>query len=214
MKNKIMTIFVFATLSYAVPLSAQINLLFSWQVFVLVAVASILFLTQPEFSIKETKEKISEDKLSIIAILLGSVLCQVVSVIEWAYFYEIHEFTPDAFTFLGMALLIGGTIFRVWCIQTLGKYFTATVQAQVGQRIIKRGAYALIRHPSYLGAYLALLGSAVLLHAFVGSMVTATLMLLVYLYRIKVEEALLVKEFGQEYISYQKETRKIFPFFY
>lgn len=214
MKNKIMAIFVFAILSYAVPLSAQINLLFSWQVFVLLAVASILFLTQPEFSIKETREKISEDKLSIIAILLGSVLCQVVSVIEWAYFHKSHEFNPDVFTFTGMALLIGGTIFRVWCIQTLGKYFTATVQAQVGQRIIKRGAYALIRHPSYLGAYLALVGSAIFLHAIVGTIITTILMLIVYLYRIRTEENLLVKEFGQEYIDYQIKTKMIFPYIY
>jgi protein-S-isoprenylcysteine O-methyltransferase Ste14 len=34
----------------------------------------------------------------------------------------------------------------------------------------------------------------------------------VYLYRISVEEKMLVKELGDEYVQYQKRTRRLVPF--
>jgi len=36
----------------------------------------------------------------------------------------------------------------------------------------------------------------------------------VYLYRISVEEAMLVKELGDEYVQYKRRTRKLIPFLY
>ncbi len=109
---------------------------------------------------------------------------------------------------------MGGTVFRVWCIRTLGNYFTATVQTQANQKVITTGAYSIIRHPSYLGAYLAVVGSSVLLYAYWGIVFSIIIMFLAYWYRIKVEEETLVNEFGDEYRSYQKRTNRLFPFVY
>jgi protein-S-isoprenylcysteine O-methyltransferase Ste14 len=185
MKNKIFSIVIFCGLAYALPLSFNINLLFTVQPLLLIVFAIILLLTQPPLSLIETKEKKSSDKFSVFAILFGFLVCQVFSVIEWAYFREsFHSFTLDGFTIGGIFLVIAGTIFRVWSIRTLGKYFTATVQRVDGHRVITTGAYGILRHPSYTGAFLAAIGSSVMLHAYYGIAFTLIVIFTAYYYRI------------------------------
>lgn len=215
MKNKIVTIAIFVLLAYVIPLSANMKLLVTAQVGLLVVLAAVLFLTQPALSIKETNDKKSSDKLSVLVILGSCLFLQVFSIMEWSYFrHQHHQFVLDAFTSAGLVMILGGTALRVWSIRTLGKFFTATVQTQTNQRIVKTGAYSVVRHPSYLGFYLAILGNAIFLHAYVGVMITAVVMFAAYYYRIKVEEETLVKEFGEEYRTYQQQTKKLFPFLY
>ncbi|MBK9488550.1 MAG: isoprenylcysteine carboxylmethyltransferase family protein [Haliscomenobacter sp.] len=214
MKSKVISIVVFVTLSYLIPLIGNGRLLFTPQIIMLIFIAIVLFITQPPFTIEDTQKNKTGDKLSVIGILLGCVVCQAFSVVEWAYFQDTPFFKLNYFTGLGLGLLLGGTVFRVWCIQTLGRYFTATVQTQSQQRIITRGAYQFVRHPSYLGAYLAIVGSSVLLQAYYGIVVSVIIMFAVYYYRIKVEEEALVKVFGDEYLEYQQRTKRMVPFIY
>jgi protein-S-isoprenylcysteine O-methyltransferase Ste14 len=172
-------------------------------------------MTQPSLSIADLRKQNQNDRFSAVAILGGFLLTQIFSVIEWAYYRKTyHEFSFDLMTGIGLFLIIGGTLFRVWSIRSLGKYFTAAVQTQENQKIITNGAYKLIRHPSYSGAYIAFIGSSVLLHANIGIIVSAIVMLTAYWYRIKVEEETLVRKFGDEYGNYQKQTKKLLPFVY
>jgi protein-S-isoprenylcysteine O-methyltransferase Ste14 len=215
MKNKVVAIILFFLFAYLIPLLGNIYLLFSIQVGVLFVFSIVLFLTQPPFSLAETKDTRSKDKLSIVGILGACYISQAFSVIEWAYFRESAQpFSFDFITLLGLFLMIGGTAFRIWCIRTLGRYFTATVQTQSDQKIITTGAYRLVRHPSYSGAFLAMVGSAVFLHAYVGIVVSALAMFAAYFYRIRHEEQTLVASFGEDYKAYQAKTKRIFPFIY
>jgi len=215
MKNKILSIVVFCGLAYALPLAFNIDLLFSVQPILLAIFAAILLFTQPPLSIMESKEKKSSDKFSVYVILISFLIGQVFSVVEWAYFRDpYHSFTFDGFTIGGIFLVLAGTIFRVWSIRTLGKYFTATVQRVDGHRVITTGAYGILRHPSYTGAFLAALGSSVMLHAYYGIAFTLVVIFLAYYYRIKVEEETLVREFGKEYENYRTRTKKLIPFIY
>jgi len=213
MKSKLPSICVFILAAYCIPLIGKPNLYLSLQLLLLLLIAVILFVTQPAITVSDTKNQKSNDKLSVLIILLASLLSQIISVVEWAYYREsFHIFKIDSFTSLGLVLLVGGTTFRIWCIRTLGKYFTSTVQTQTNQKEITLGAYSVIRHPSYLGAYLAIVGSAVLLHAYFGIIFSTLIMLAAYWYRIKVEEETLVREFGEEYKLYQARTKKLFPY--
>lgn len=215
MKNKIFSVLVFVALVYVLPLVAKPDLIVTFQIAIFVVITIILFQTQPAFSIAESKEKKQTDGFSILAILIACFVAQLSSIIEWAYFREAyHQFSLDMLTSIGLILIIGGTIFRVWCIQTLGKYFTSTVQTQTNQQIITTGAYSAIRHPSYLGAYLTIVGGPVLLHAYVSIIISAVVLFAAYWYRIKVEETTLVLEFGDKYKTYQSRTKKIFPYVY
>ena len=214
MKAKIISIVVFYILAYLIPLIGRPELILSIQVGILVVFVIVLFATQPPVSISETKEDKSSDKNSIIFILLGYLLGQIATVVEWAYFTEYRDWLWDWQTIVGLSMMIAGTIFRVWCIRTLGKFFTATVKTQEEQRVITSGAYSVVRHPSYSGAYIAAVGSSIFMHAPFAAIFTFVVLFIAYYIRIKAEEETLVKEFGEEYESYRKRTKKLVPWVY
>ena len=65
---------------------------------------------------------------------------------------------------LGAFLLIAaGGAFRLWAMRTLGKFFVMEVSLQKDHRLATRGPYALVRHPSYAGYALIVLGDALFL---------------------------------------------------
>jgi protein-S-isoprenylcysteine O-methyltransferase Ste14 len=48
---------------------------------------------------------------------------------------------------------------RVWSRFSLGRYFTYTVQTSSDQPVITNGPYRFVRHPSYTGVLLMVLGA-------------------------------------------------------
>jgi protein-S-isoprenylcysteine O-methyltransferase len=214
MKAKIISITAFILLAYALPLLGNSSLLVSPQLGVLALFAAILFATQPPLRLSEARKDNASDRHSIIFILAAFLLSQLAIILEWGYFHEDTAWRWDLKTIAGLLLMVVGTALRVWSIRTLGRFFTATVRTQEHQQIITGGAYRIVRHPSYSGAFLAALGSALFMHTMVAMAFTALALLLAYNWRIKAEEKALLKEFGKEYRMYRKRTRKLVPFFY
>ena len=58
----------------------------------------------------------------------------------------------------GICLIFMGTAFRWYSAQVLGKFFTFDVAILDGHTLIESGPYRYIRHPSYTGALVALVG--------------------------------------------------------
>jgi protein-S-isoprenylcysteine O-methyltransferase Ste14 len=52
------------------------------------------------------------------------------------------------------------------------------------------------------------------MHAVFAAIFTFVVLYIAYYFRIKAEEETLVKEFGEEYISYRKRTKKLVPWVY
>lgn len=206
--KKAVSIIFFLISFYVIPLSLKPELLINWQVIFLASICATLFATQPRISIEESKQKQSTDKYTIWLILGVSGIGQISSLIEWAYF---PKFNSIYWIITGATLLIAGTAFRLYAIHTLGKYFSSTVQIKSEHRIISQGPYKILRHPSYTGAYFAMLGSAVFLHSIIGVLIFGIGMLFVYHLRIKTEEQTLVQNFKEEYLNYSKHTYKMFP---
>jgi protein-S-isoprenylcysteine O-methyltransferase len=113
--------------------------------------------------------------------------------------------------YLGIALMLAGLALRWYSIRVLGKSFTYTVATRDGQTVVEAGPYRWIRHPSYTGALLTLLGVFVCMTnplSFLG-MIPA---LAGYAYRIRVEERALVLNLGHPYRSYMRRTKRLLPF--
>ena len=60
---------------------------------------------------------------------------------------------------LSLTVLWCGIGLRWWSFRTLGRYFTFNVMTSHDQPVITAGPYRVLRHPSYTGLLLALLGS-------------------------------------------------------
>lgn len=78
-------------------------------------------------------------------------------------------------------------------------------------KIIETGVYRMIRHPAYLGYLASLLGIGFILGNWVGLMALVVLPLLGILYRIHVEERVLLDHFGAAYEEYAKRTKRLLP---
>jgi len=119
---------------------------------------------------------------------------------------------PEAFFYLGIVLMLAGIAFRQWSIWVLGRFFSTTVRILSDHRIVTNGPYRLIRHPSYTGALLTLVGLGLGSRTWAGTLIILVLFGIVYNYRISVEEKALRREFGQEYVDYAKKTKRLIPF--
>ena len=111
----------------------------------------------------------------------------------------------------GIALMVGGEVFRLYAIRSLGRYFTFVVALHPGQRVVESGPYRLIRHPSYTGSLVTLFGMCLAMANWL-SLLGMIPVALGYWYRIRVEERALVEGLGEEYRAYVRRTKRIIPY--
>jgi protein-S-isoprenylcysteine O-methyltransferase Ste14 len=114
----------------------------------------------------------------------------------------------------GLALLILGIIIRWTAIRDLGRYFTSTVRIKDNHRLIRTGMYEHLRHPAYTGALLAHLGLGMAFANWYSIALSSIPYFVAAMYRIHVEEQVLVAEFGQEYLDYARNTKRLIPKIY
>lgn len=119
---------------------------------------------------------------------------------------------PEAWFWTGIALMLAGTAFRWYAIRVLGRFFTRSVATRAGQYVVATGPYRLIRHPSYAGALVALLGMGFALTNWVSLAVIVLGMLVGYGWRVHVEEQALCAALGQPYRDYMQRTRRFVPY--
>ena len=114
----------------------------------------------------------------------------------------------------GLALLVAGTALRWAAILTLWKYFTPNVSILEGHRVVRRGLYGVVRHPSYTGLLARYLGLGLALANWLSLALLFLPMLYTTLYRIRVEEEALREHFGEEYAAYASATKRLVPGIY
>ena len=117
--------------------------------------------------------------------------------------------------FIGIGLMLVGIAFRWYSASLLGKYFTFDVAIHSGgQTLIEVGPYRYIRHPSYTGALVSLLGFGLALGNWAGLVAGVSCLSIAYAYRIPVEEAALASALGETYQQYLGRTWRLVPFLF
>ncbi len=117
----------------------------------------------------------------------------------------------NAVQYFGLGLVIFGIAFREWAVLTLGRFFRVVVTVDQDHRLIRRGPYRWLRHPSYTGSILTLIGVPLTLGTWAGCLMVLLLSLGGYLYRVKIEEKALLEALGDEYREYMQHTWRFFP---
>jgi len=115
---------------------------------------------------------------------------------------------------VALGVMVLGMGIRVWAAITLGTFYTTTLMMSEGQKVITSGPYAFVRHPGYLGEIMIWTGFAVVSSNLILFFLLPAMFVAVYLYRISVEERMLVKELGDDYVRYQHRTHKLIPLVY
>jgi protein-S-isoprenylcysteine O-methyltransferase Ste14 len=119
----------------------------------------------------------------------------------------------DTTRWAGVIVYVLGGALRLWPVFVLGSRFSGLVAIQPGHTLETRGAYSLVRNPSYLGMLINRLGWGLAFRGWAGVAV-ALLLLVPLIERIHAEECLLRAHFGAEYDAYLARTWRLIPGIY
>jgi protein-S-isoprenylcysteine O-methyltransferase Ste14 len=111
----------------------------------------------------------------------------------------------------GLAVLAAGLTLRIWAIRELGRFFTYAVLVHPGQRVIETGPYRRIRHPSYSGMVLGMLGLGLALGTWLSAAACMLPTLAAFSLRLRSEERVLATQLGEPYRDYMRRTRRLIP---
>jgi len=115
---------------------------------------------------------------------------------------------------IGYCLFVPGLVLRWWSIIYLGRFFTTNVAIANDHQLIDSGPYRLIRHPSYTGSLLTLLGFTLCIPNWASWLLILVPCYAITLWRIHVEEAALLVGLGNAYRSYMQRTKRLIPWIY
>lgn len=98
----------------------------------------------------------------------------------------------------------------VWARQHLGRNWSQTVANKVGHELVTSGPYRHLRHPMYAGGLIACFGSAIVCG---GAFVFLLIILgILFFWRVGAEDALMARQFPNQYPDYKRRTRALLPF--
>jgi protein-S-isoprenylcysteine O-methyltransferase Ste14 len=183
--------------------------LFFWMVF--------LWSYSPEFAIvrKAQKDQTKSDSKSLQVIMFGQGIAFFASFALAGI--PALQFPPSfrmASFYLGLILMIAGSLFRRHCFRMLGTSFTGDVRAAADQTVVDRGAYRFLRHPAYTAGIILNTGVALGLGTWFGTLLMAGASFAVYVYRISVEERALLTTIGEPYRAFMTTRKRLIPFVY
>ena len=115
---------------------------------------------------------------------------------------------------MGVVLILCGVALRWYAIFTLGKYFTRDVAVAADQPVVRTGPYRLIRHPSYSGTFLTMLGVGLAMTNWASLLALFFCTVVGHLYRVHIEEEALSRTIGRSYLEYRRHTWRFIPFVY
>ncbi len=119
---------------------------------------------------------------------------------------------PSWTYYIGIVAMISGIVLRQWSIAVLGRYFSTVIGIQKNQTVVDRGPYRFVRHPSYTGVLLIVVGLGLAVQSWGAVVVAVVLFGVAYGHRMLLEEKVLISALGDSYLQYMKRTKRIIPF--
>ena len=165
---------------------------------------------------KSATSSIKTDKFSFLVVWLSTF-----PPLLFAYLLYRHTIFSNGFGdfstqfrfvgYFGFLFIAFGVIIRLLAVITLKKQFTVRVSIVEGHKIVEAGIYKVIRHPAYLGYLAIMLGIGLALDNWVGLTALIVFPFLGILYRIHIEESVLLAYFGSTYQEYANRTKRLLP---
>lgn len=172
----------------------------------------------PEFRVlreaRLTQQSIDADARdpSYGPLVMGQRIVMFVAIVVAAYFRKTGMRDHRVTVFLAALLvMIVASLLRRHCFRMLGRDFQGAVTVRPEQPVVERGAYRLLRHPSYSAAILLHIGFVLAFTNWVSLAIVLVFVPPLFVYRIGVEERALQERLGNAYASYMTRTRRLIP---
>jgi len=196
------------TMARPLPFVWPYSLIF-WAVFVGAMVRESVIVRRARKA--ATSGSAPDDRGSLRAIMLTQSLgFFAVFFLAWRPYGRFAD--PRAAFWIGMLIYLAAAALRRWCFRALGQFFTGEVRVRPEQLVITTGPYRYVRHPSYTAGMMLVVGVAVALGTWLGTLIALALAAIGYGYRVRVEERALSEKIGTPYRDYAARTKRFIPF--
>jgi protein-S-isoprenylcysteine O-methyltransferase Ste14 len=116
------------------------------------------------------------------------------------------------FSFLipGSVLTLIGLFGAVWARIHLGRNWSGYATYKEDQTLVTTGPYHFVRHPIYTSMILMSIGTIL----YYGSLFVSIFLIILavnFILRIRKEEEIMIKLFGEKYTDYMKRTKRLIP---
>ena len=108
---------------------------------------------------------------------------------------------------------VAGVSLAIWARIYLGRNWSGYVTYKKNHELVTSGPYKYIRHPIYSGVMLMLIGTWLSFPTdwFSGLFI---IYIIIFLWRTKREEKIMIRLFGKRYKDYMKRTKRLIPWIY
>lgn len=161
-------------------------------------------------------EKVTEqkdngrEKVLTTLVFIGMVIVPIVTVATPVLDFAAYRPLPGQL-WLGMAVGVIGTVVFWRSHADLGTNWSAHLEIRDDHTLITNGIYSAVRHPMYLAIFLVTVAQTLMLANFIGGPAGLAAFLLLYVLRVGPEEALMRKQFGEQYDAYMEKTPRLIP---
>jgi protein-S-isoprenylcysteine O-methyltransferase Ste14 len=159
----------------------------------------------------ETSQRVESGNRSFWWILPGFIAVFFAPPLEFIYLRPIlpHSLLMEL---VGLVVILVGFSLRIWTRMTIGGMYSGYLRVKVGHVLVTEGPYRFIRHPGYTGFVIMALGLCIGYASLIGLIAIPVFLLPGLAFRMKVEENLLIQQFGDHYRAYALGTKKLIPF--
>jgi protein-S-isoprenylcysteine O-methyltransferase Ste14 len=160
-----------------------------------------------------TSRRSGSEIVGLVAAVLGMAVVPAVHVATGIP--ESADYPPQ----IG-AIVLGAFVYAaaLWLFRRshkeLGRNWSITLEIRENHKLIRTGPYALVRHPMYTSFLLMAVGQALLVPNWAVGIAGLLGFAVLAVLRIGTEERMMLETFGEPYVAYMGETKRIVPFVY
>ena len=145
--------------------------------------------------------------------MIAEILALITIIMQLVnYDYFVYK-APLSVTYIGAILSIGGAAFSSVARIKLKSNYVPAPAASLPESLVTDGIYKIVRHPSYLGSLLAIIGFQLAMNSY--WIIFSVFILGIINQQINKEEKMLAEFYKDEWQAYTRTTPyKLFPFIY
>ena len=173
---------------------------------------SVVWLAAELFSMPRSRKQLDIPKGDWLSVSLGILpVLGMAATVVWQYLNPATTFRPVLIA-PAVILCAAGIGLRTWSKLVLGRFYTFSIGLADDHRLLDEGPYRYVRHPLYLGTFLAVAGMPLLTQSWATVWFLSVPAALAYSLRLVREEAYLAVTLGSDYRAYARRTACLIPF--